>query len=411
MNNRHARNTVRYYILLIVFIAFLFFSSDFGLLDVQKTAIIMSVGIDREETGFIVTSQVAIPQSSKQGKATEAVQIVSRGKTVADAFEEINAKTGWYPKLVFCNLILLGEKTCEENVFDVLDYFLRDEYLSSGCLVAACDGYAKDLLNVTPLVDPSSGVAIGKVLSRHASRVGTVLTSSLRSFAIGYFGDSKSGYLPLVKTQPQQEEVGGANPPNQDAQPSGGQNQQQQSQGSEQNQGSNQPTDKPVFSAEETALFVNGKRVGKLTAEETFAFSAVKNELRLAPYLVKTEEAYTTLTVKQNAPKSSLKVGEDGSGLLEIKLTVTAGILDNSKSVALEALQDAGDVPPAVFHAAQQKLSASIKQTFEKTRSLQCDIFGVGDMLAKYQSGKRRHQAELLDNTHAEVTVKFENVR
>ena len=60
--------------------------------------------------------------------------------------EEINAKTGWYPKLVFCNLILLGEDTAKQNVFDALDYFLLDEYLSDNCLVAACNGKAKDIL-------------------------------------------------------------------------------------------------------------------------------------------------------------------------------------------------------------------------------------------------------------------------
>ena len=127
---------------------------------------------------------------------------------------------------------------------------------------------------------------------------------------------------------------------------------------------------------------------------------------------MKTESSYSTLTVKQNAPKTSLKVGEDGSGLLQIKLTLTAGILDSSKAAPLENLRDAGDVPPAVFGAAQQKLAASIKQTFEKTRTLNCDIFGVMDMLAKHENKKYpRYQTEILQNTRAEVSVKFENVR
>ena len=95
MRSAHIKNTVRYYILIVVALIFLFFSGDFGLIDVQKTALVMAVGIDREENTFIVTSQIAIPQSSKQGQASETVQLVSRGKTVADAFEEINAKTGW----------------------------------------------------------------------------------------------------------------------------------------------------------------------------------------------------------------------------------------------------------------------------------------------------------------------------
>lgn len=55
MHNTHSRNTVRYYILAVIFLAFLFFSNDFGLMDVQKTAIVMAVGVDREEEEFILT--------------------------------------------------------------------------------------------------------------------------------------------------------------------------------------------------------------------------------------------------------------------------------------------------------------------------------------------------------------------
>ncbi|MBQ5930536.1 MAG: hypothetical protein IIX02_07075, partial [Clostridia bacterium] len=122
MHRTHNRNTVRYFILITILLSFLFFTTDFGLIDIQKTAIVLAAGIDRNGEDFIITSQIAIPKSSDQGKSTNAVQIVSRGKTVAEAFEEINAKTGWYPKLVFCNLILLGEDTAKQNVFDALDY-------------------------------------------------------------------------------------------------------------------------------------------------------------------------------------------------------------------------------------------------------------------------------------------------
>ena len=294
MFQNHARNTVRYFLLIAFSLVFLFFSNDFGMIDVQKTAIVMAAGIDREDDSFIVTSQIAIPQSSKQGKAAETVQIVSRGKTVASAFEEINAKTGWYPKLVFCNLIILGQKTAEYDVFDALDFFLRDEYLSDNCYVVTCEGLAKDLLNTTALVDPSGSIAIQKVLSSHAERVGTVLPTTLREFAIGYFSESKSGFLPIVKTEPQQEQIGssgsssgGSSSSSQNGSPqegssSGNSQQGGSSGGSGQGGQTQQQNDKPVFSAGETALFLDGKRVGTLTKEETFAFGVVTNKLRLA---------------------------------------------------------------------------------------------------------------------------------
>ena len=424
MRSAHIKNTVRYYILIVVALIFLFFSGDFGLIDVQKTALVMAVGIDREENTFIVTSQIAIPQSSKQGQASETVQLVSRGKTVADAFEEINAKTGWYPKLVFCKLLIVGEKTAQENVMDALDFFLLDEYMSDNCLVATCDGTAKDLLNVTALVDPSGSVAMQKVLSQHAERVGTVLPTTLREFSIGYFSDSKSGYMPILKTQPQQEQIGsdtgGSTAEGESGGSSNGQNQNGQSQGGqssgqsgEQNQGGQKKEqEKPVFSAGETALFVDGKRVDKFTVEETFAFNAVKHELKLASYSIEEQDTACTLSIKHNGRKNKVILGADGRATMQIKLTLTAGLLDNSKALPLDGLGDGGDIPNGAFESAEKLLTAQITSAFEKSRTCGCDIFGIGENLQKYQSKRyKKVQATALSNALVDIKVTFRSVR
>lgn len=415
MHNLHTKNTVRYYLLIAFFFVFLFFSNDFGLTDVQKTAIVMAVGIDREEDTFIVTSQVAIPQSSKQGQASEAVQLVSRGKTIGEAFEEINAKTGWYPKLVFCNLIILGESAAKENTFDALDYFLRDEYLSDNCFVATCDGLAKDVLDTSALVDPSSSTAIQKVLSDHAKRVGTVLPNTLKDFSIGYFSDSSSGYLPIIKKEPQQEHVDGSTSEGKDNSTGGSQSEGAQGNTSGgsggQSEGQKQQ-DKPVFSAGETALFVRGKRVGTLTSTETFALSAVLNDLRLAAYSVEHLEKTCTLTVKHNAPKIKLQAGNEEAFTLTVDLTMTAGTLDYSKAQSLEEISDEGDVLTEYFTFASQKLAGEIKSVFEKCRAVECDLFGVRERLIKYERRRfHKHEDTAFENTRIEVTVRFENVR
>ena len=421
MHNLHSKNTVRYYVLLAFILIFLFFSNDFALTDVQKTAIVIAAGIDREDDTFIITSQVAIPQSSKQGKASEAVQIVSRGKTVGDAFEEINAKTGWYPKLVFCDFILLGENATKENVFDALDFFLRDEYLTDNCLVATCDGFAKDLLNTTALVDPSSSLAMKKVLSSHAERVGTVLPSTLKDFAIGYFSDSKSGFLPILKKEPQQEEIHGdqsgensseQNSSSESSESSQSSDSSSQSGGGQSAKGGENAKDKPVFSAKETALFVSGKRVGKLTEEETFAVASVKNKLRLASYSVAREGKTCAFTIRQNNAKTKLNVGKDNTFHLSINLNVTAGLLDYSKAQSLNDLNDAGDVPKEYFSLAEKKLKGDIATAFEKTRAVNCDVFGIRERLIKYEKRSLKKYADTaLRDVRVDVKVNFRNIR
>ena len=438
------KHTLFYYLALVFILICMFFSNDYGMLDVQKTAIVLAVGVDREDDTFILTSQIAVPESSKQGKATQTVELVSRGKTIADAFRQINAKTGWYPKLVFCKLIVLGEKTLEKNAMDALDFFSLDEYMSDNCLVACCDGLAKDILNTQALIDSAGSIAISKVLSTHAERVGTALPASLRQFCIGYFGKSKSGFLPIVQTQPQQEQVGGSGSSGSSGNQSGGDSSSSGggsggsgnqsggdsssgsgqggqsssgggsggSGGSSASSGGAEKQEKPVFSASRTALIVEGKRVGELSEEETFAVCAVKRELKLAGFSVQNEDGVCTLSIKNNAPSSKLQLGADGRATMQISLTLTAGLLDYSTARDLNDLTDAGDVPATVFPLAAKKLKAQISSAYEKCRSCGCDVFELNSLLFKKHPKRfEALQKNALQESVLEVNVHFENVR
>ena len=418
-------NPSRYYILIVLFLAFLFFTNDFGLIDTQKTAIVTAVGIDREGDEIILTSQIAIPQSSTQGKSTEAVQLVSRGKTVSQAFEGVNAKTGWYPKLVFCKLLILGKKVAEQNVFDVLDFFLLDEYLTDDCLVAVCDGLAKDMLDTSALVDPTSSLAIEKVLSTHAERVGSVHPTSLKEFAVGYFGDASSGLLPVLKKEKQKEGVPSQNAPSSSeetnsstqkdnaTQQENGEGGNGQSGGKEESHPTQkQDASKTVFSAKETALFVRGIWRETLTPEEAFAVNAVIGKLHLASYSVAVKDETCTLTIKHNQPKITLSVGEKGTGSVKIRLTMTAGVADYSKAVDLNKLADVGDVPDGVFAAAEKKLTAELTSAYEKARAVGCDVFAIKERLTKYKNRKYQpKKEEFFNQTTLSVHVRFEGVR
>lgn len=416
MRSKTNRFTMGYYILIALFLAFLFFSNDFGLIDVQKTAIVTAAGIDREGEEFVLTSQIAIPQSSQQGKSTQAVQLVSRGKTISEAFEQINVKTGWYPKLVFCKLLLFGEKAAEENVFDALDFFLLDEYLTDDCQVAVCEGLAKDMLDVSALVDPTSSLAIEKVLSAHAERVGTVRPITLKDFAIGYFGETHSGLLPLLKKEKQQEETSSSDSSSLDSsseESSSAKTSSSGGQGSDESQNSeNKEKEKPVFSAQQTALFVGGRKRGVLSPEETFAVNAATGKLRLASYSVDYGDETCTLTIKHNSPKIKLSVGKEGNGQIKISLVMTAGITDYSKALDIKKLADAGNVPDGIFAAAEKKLTAELTSAYEKARSVGCDVFEIKERLIKYKNRKYHTHADgILDKTSLSVNVRFEKVR
>lgn len=418
---RHAKNTVRYYLIVAALLVFLFFSNDFGLIDIQKTAIVLAAGIDRDGATFLVTTQIAVPQDSEQGGNVQAVQIESRGATVAEAFDQINAKTGWYPKLVFCNLLILGESTTERNVFEALDFFLRDEYMSDGCLVAACDGSAKDILNADTPIEGISSLAAKKLLSEHAVQSGTVAVNCLRSFATGYYGAGKSGYLPIIKTESPEENNGagkqnGGSNGSESSGEAGGSSAESGAGGSG-SSGSSVATGKEskrqsVYSASETALFFDGIMTGRLDRNETFALCMVREKLRLASYSLEHAGCDYALQIKANKPKIKFSVDKNSKSKLQIKVDVTAGIRDISSPQTVTELLTGGNIPKAVFKEAQDKLKREISSVFEKSRKCKCDVFGAAERLQKFETAYySAFKEDILDRLEFSAEVTFKALR
>lgn len=416
--------TLRYYLLLVLLLIALFFSNDFGLVDIQKTAIVLAAGIDRDGAEFVVSTQIAVPQESDQGENVQAVLIESRGDTIAKAFDQINAKTGWYPKLAFCNLIILGSSATEKNVFECLDFFLRNEYMSDGCNLVAAEGKAKDLLNATTPIEKISSLAAEKVLSRQASSTGSAAVNTLRAFSIGYYGAGKSGYLPILTTQspedspeniqdkqenPSQKESGSSSGGSGQSQKSGGGG---QGGGESGKNGGGGSKEKHVFEAGETALFFDGVMVGKLNRKQTFALCAAKTKLDLSSYPLEHDGAAYSLQIKNSAPKLKFSIDKNARANLKIDVRLTAGIRDVSFSQKVPELLTGGALPEQLFPTAQKKLEEEILSVFETGRQCNCDVFGVLDRLQKFEPNYfNAFKDDLLDRIHPKISVSFSPLR
>ncbi|MBS1314564.1 MAG: hypothetical protein HP048_04355 [Clostridia bacterium] len=155
----------------------LFFSNDFGLIDVEKTAIITAIGVDLAESGnFELTVQIAVPQVSSSQSENKKAIVSCEGDTVSFALHEVGTRTGWYPKLSFCNLIVLGEKMLNEgDVTAIVEYFARTVKIQDSAILTACEDTAKELLQVSTPLDNLSAFALQKILIKNPGRPTTCL--------------------------------------------------------------------------------------------------------------------------------------------------------------------------------------------------------------------------------------------
>lgn len=357
--NRFVRTIpMKIYILLAAVIVLGFFSNDFGLVDIQKTAIILAAGIDRRDDGFTVSALISVPKS---GNATtgssSSVEIEGEGETVCACFDDIFNKTGWVPKLVFCNLVVLGEETVKEDINSALEFFLRNEYMPDTCLLATCEGTAAELLKTTSAIEDTSSSAIGKLFSEASAKSGNVVTNTLREFAIGYFGVSASGYMPYIQTV---EYEGPDNSSGTDAPESSGANA-----GGEK---------KVTYTAENTAAFSHGKMVALLNKDETFAFSLLLGKVNNGIISVQDEDAPVSLIVLREKGGYSLDMKSAPKAKLKVEIYVQL----HSRGVPTPIEDITHSMPSeTVQQNARDSIRQSIASIWDKTTKNNCDLFFI----------------------------------
>lgn len=304
---------------------FAFFSNDFGLVDIQKTAVILAAGIDKSGEGYELTAQISVPKGGEKAGGTASVELSGKGETVADCLMMMYADSGWIPKFDFCSLVLLGEEAAREGAMPALNYFLHNEYMSDNCAVAVAEGSAGEMLKKTSAIDDTPSLAIHKLFSGAAEKTGAAVKNTLREFAVDTLGVSKSSFMPFIRSLPRESGEGGAKQSGSEgsggeggAEGSGGKG------GASGSEGSGGEGDAPVlFRAEETALFREGKMTGLLSAEETLAFNLVRGKVKAGILTVKGEDGEpVSLSIKRGGGSAKLGNEDVPRAKLSVRLKV-----------------------------------------------------------------------------------------
>lgn len=348
---------------------FAFFSNDFGLVDIQKTAVILAAGIDKSGEGYELTAQISVPKGGEKTGGTASVELSGKGETVADCLMMMYADSGWIPKFDFCSLVLLGEEAAREGAMPALNYFLHNEYMSDNCAVAVAEGSAGEMLKKTSAIDDTPSLAIHKLFSGAAEKTGAAVKNTLREFAVGTLGVSKSSFMPFIRTLPHESGTGssGGSGSSDGSGGSGGSGQS----GSE---GSGGEKDAPVlFRAEETALFREGKLTGLLSAEETLAFNLVRGKVKAGILTVEGEGGEpVSLSIKRGGGSAKLGNEDVPRAKLSVRLKVLVSDRTEEDFMAGSETNVATDEDE---RRAEELISSYISSLWETCKGSGCDLF------------------------------------
>lgn len=385
--------------LILLVMTGIFFTNDSGLLDLRKTSIIIGVGLDFEGEELKLTAQLAVPQASENGADTQFTTVEGEGKTVACCLNDVNVKTGFYPKLVFCKLVLLGESCMEKDINTLLNYFYDNEYTGLTPIIAACKGEAGKLLSVQLPFGDSPTDSIQRLLSEEAQKSGNVATTDLNKFGQGYFSESGTAHMPYIIMNESTQEGGGTSG-------SGGSGEQPQGGGSGgsgggegQAQGGEKP-DKTEFLCNRMAVFEKGYFKGVLDEQETFAFNLLNSKIRHAYTECTSGEERLVLGLRHCKGGVSLEI-ESGAPVLKLSFSAVAKrIVDENdsdskkKSVSRTSEKD--------LESGEKTLTEQITALFERTKELNCDVLNVRELLYKKHN---KYYETLKDSVFENVTL------
>ncbi len=372
------------YAIIFIAIFIIYFTQDFTLINIEKTALIVSLGVDKTKEEYIVTAQIAVPESNNSQSSNKEAVISSNGKTIFEAISSISEKTGWYPKLSFCNLIVIGESMLKENIMDVLLFFIRSYKIEDSAIVCSAKGEAKELLLSSSPLDNISGLSLSKIFVKDYESASKVYTSSIKDFCSKYYSKSHYGYMPFVKTILTDESgrggktVTASTTTEPESGGSGG--------------GESKGQQLVIYDATTCQLFNKGYYVGELSQDESLILSLLNRRVTEAFLTVNATDndgktGEFLITILKSKKKISLKI-KDNKPILECNLKVYTRISDANFTENINRVAELGKLNDNMKFKVEEYIKEKLFSILSKSKESNCDIFECKNLLYKYHTKK-----------------------
>lgn len=383
----------------LFFVFVFFFSNDFGLIDIENTAIITAIAIDSAEDGYEATAQIAVPEATNKNSENKKAQISGTGSTIGAAIKDIGDKSGWFPNLQFCNVLIIGEELTHSNVFKVLDYFSKTLRVQDSAMVVTTDKKAKELLEASTPLDNISSFALQKILLKNPGFNSDVAETDIKNFCIDYYSESRSSYMPLVKLNKQET---AATPDTGSGSGSGGGSSGGSggsSSGGGAGSGGTNSDGSTLFNARSTALFYEGVKAGELNEKETLALSALTDTFKgttieLKDVTTNGETKNFLITVFRCNPKIIVDANEESLNV-KIDLDIYCRIVDQNAEKSDVTYSKNVPLPDAVKEKATEFFTTHINKLIEAEKTSGCDFLFLKRKLFQR---RYKHYARYKDN-------------
>jgi len=303
-----------------------FLSGCYGSHDIKDVAIVMGIGVEGGSDTFCKTiTQTVIPKGlSKEGGGDTFENFAGKGAHLGECMENTALKCGKFLYLSHATSLIISEDMARYGIYEILDYFMRDNQLRSNLTVAVAQGSIKDIMeNESGLLQ----VPLSSVASLNRRFRETSLGDAPRVFDMvsDIMKKDRATLVPIVSLEDDAVTVSGS------------------------------------------AVFRNGKMEGKISNAEARGVLWLQGKVENAIMTVGFDGA--SLDIKITGSKVSIY--KEGNAKVKCQASL---MRDNSDIITAYGYE-------AVTQRINDTIKSEIMASFEKLRDMNADVYGFGDYL------------------------------
>ena len=309
-------------------------------------AVVVGIGIDKTETGYLVSAQIVLPA---EADAKESGYIIAKAEDVSlsGALNAISREAGKIISMSHCNVVILGNEVIQHDAVNVLDYILRNAYLSENALLLATGGKAADILSAKTVYGDSSSLFIQNTLMKFGYYP-VRGKRNIKEFVVSYCTEKSGNWLTSVSLIQTDAPVSG------DGSADGA---------------------AYVFDYSETAIFSGSNYIMKLDEKGTRGINYVESVLEEGSLTVTLGGAVYNFFIVRSSCKKTF--GRDMSARFDIKCELNLKEICSPSGVKADvSVIEPGE---AVNLAVSQEIVSAVNYAFESCYAAGVDVFNLYD--------------------------------
>lgn len=169
---------------------------------INEFAVAVGVGIDKSEDenfAYGVSFLLFIPIPDQT--FTENYKVFNaQGNSISETVNQVGLYIGKKLRFAHIKTIVIGENVLDENVVEMLDYFVRENDITSSTKVVSTNGKALDFLKIAEKIDSKMTTKISEIVSHNSDDL-LGIESSLENLYNGYLSPEKTSLIANLKVE------------------------------------------------------------------------------------------------------------------------------------------------------------------------------------------------------------------